>query len=210
MCNQLSIHQVASAYSEALDALLDAYEEIGNNLPLLSQYQDLSEHARVSHNPHFQRALILIYTDILEFHKKALKYFQQRSRLGTSYLNPTPAEMDFSVETTISGYLEDIQNPIFRVGGKHSSQSAPCGTPSEFSPIQTVEGSEPSPLRATISRVADGKTEGGSRESKLGNCREISTIGHSQSVALCRSYRLRLRNFLMQAKELSGKWTLAG
>ncbi|XTI89154.1 hypothetical protein V2W45_1469393 [Cenococcum geophilum] len=69
---------VASAYSEAFDALLDAYEEIGNNLPLLSQYQDLLEHVRVSHNPHFQRALTLIYIDILEFHKKALKYFQQR------------------------------------------------------------------------------------------------------------------------------------
>ncbi|OCL10848.1 hypothetical protein AOQ84DRAFT_425849, partial [Glonium stellatum] len=70
--------QVASAYSEAFDALLDAYEEIGDNIPLISQYQDLLECAQAVHNPYLQKALTMIYTDILEFHRNALRYFQQR------------------------------------------------------------------------------------------------------------------------------------
>jgi hypothetical protein len=68
--------QIASAYTEAFDALLDAYQQIGENLPLLSQYQGLFQR-----NLNMRRVLALIYSDILEFHTKALKYFRQRSRL---------------------------------------------------------------------------------------------------------------------------------
>ena len=68
---------MASTYAEAFDALLDAYQQIGESLPLLSQYQNLFER-----NPHMRRVLELIYMDILEFHKKALKYFQQRGEFG--------------------------------------------------------------------------------------------------------------------------------
>lgn len=82
-------------------------------------------------------------------------------------LTLTSAKIGLSVETAISGYVEDIQNQIFGVVGKHSSQSAPCRKPSEFNPIQTVEGSELSALRAIVSRDAYGETEGGGRESKL-------------------------------------------
>jgi len=67
--------QIASAYTEAFDALLDAYQQIGESLPLLSQYQAL-----VQRNPIMRKVLALIYSDILEFHKKALKYFRQRSK----------------------------------------------------------------------------------------------------------------------------------
>ena len=68
--------QIASAYAEAFDALLDAYQQIGESLPLLSQYQALFQR-----NPSMRKVLALIYNDILEFHKKALKYFRQRSKL---------------------------------------------------------------------------------------------------------------------------------
>ena len=67
--------QIASAYTEAFDALLDAYQQIGESLPLLSQYQALFQR-----NPSMRKVLVLIYNDILEFHKKALKYFRQRSK----------------------------------------------------------------------------------------------------------------------------------
>lgn len=66
-----NISQVASAYTEAFDSLLDAYQQIGESLPLLSQYQ-----AFFQRNPNMCKVLTLIYNDILEFHKKALKYFR--------------------------------------------------------------------------------------------------------------------------------------
>jgi hypothetical protein len=74
--------QVASAYAEAFDALLDAYQQIGESLPLLSQYQTL-----FVRNPHMRKVLGMMYSDILEFHKKALKYFQQRSSFSASMSN---------------------------------------------------------------------------------------------------------------------------
>lgn len=65
---------VAKNYADAFNALLDAYLKIGDNIPQLSQYQQLFET-----NPHMQLALASIYEDILEFHKEALRYFRQRS-----------------------------------------------------------------------------------------------------------------------------------
>jgi len=69
----LGFIQVASTYTEAFDALLDAYEQIGESIPLLSQYGALFDR-----NPHMRVVLEMIYVDIFQFHKKALKYFQQR------------------------------------------------------------------------------------------------------------------------------------
>jgi hypothetical protein len=65
---------VARNYTDAFNALLDAYLEIGENLPQLTQYQAL-----FSENSHMQLALAHIFEDILEFHKEALRYFRQRS-----------------------------------------------------------------------------------------------------------------------------------
>ncbi|KAF2807330.1 putative zinc finger protein [Mytilinidion resinicola] len=64
--------QVASAYAEAFTELLDTYENIGESLPLLLQYQDLF-HSK----PHMVQVLSLMYEDILKFHRIALAYFQQ-------------------------------------------------------------------------------------------------------------------------------------
>lgn len=68
---------VAKNYAEAFNALLEAYLEIGENIPQLSQYQQL-----VGTNPHMQLALASIYEDILDFHKEALRYFRQRSMVA--------------------------------------------------------------------------------------------------------------------------------
>lgn len=75
------MHQVASSYAEAFNELLDVYQIIGQDMPLLLQYQSIFQD-----NPHMVRVLALIYEDILEFHRRALKYFQQRSLF---YLNTT-------------------------------------------------------------------------------------------------------------------------
>ena len=65
---------VAKNYTEAFNALLDAYLEIGENIPQFTQYQNL-----FGSNIYMQTALANIYEDILEFHKEALRYFRQRS-----------------------------------------------------------------------------------------------------------------------------------
>ncbi|KAL9111362.1 MAG: hypothetical protein Q9227_004239 [Pyrenula ochraceoflavens] len=64
--------QVASSWAHAFDTLLGAYEQIGENMPLLERYRDLFKD-----NPHVQRALAAIYDDILEFHRKALRLFSR-------------------------------------------------------------------------------------------------------------------------------------
>jgi hypothetical protein len=95
--------------------LLDAYQQIGESLPLLSQYQ-----AFFQRNPNMRKVLALIYNDVLEFHKKALKYFRQRSklikkpRLVTQPKYPTAWQQLFhatwkTFRAEFSGLLANIQ-----------------------------------------------------------------------------------------------------
>ncbi|KAH8812890.1 hypothetical protein F5884DRAFT_318007 [Xylogone sp. PMI_703] len=61
---------VTSNWAESFDTLLDAYQQIAENIPLLLQYQTLFEH-----NQHMSKVLEMIYEDILEFHQSALRMF---------------------------------------------------------------------------------------------------------------------------------------
>ncbi|KAF2815322.1 uncharacterized protein BDZ99DRAFT_516056 [Mytilinidion resinicola] len=65
---------IAGSYSEALNTLLDAYQEIGDHVPLLEQYESL-----IRNSPYLQDIVGLIYKDILNFHRKAMKHFRQRA-----------------------------------------------------------------------------------------------------------------------------------
>ncbi|KAH0563181.1 hypothetical protein GP486_002248 [Trichoglossum hirsutum] len=65
--------QVASTFVEAFDELLDAYNDIGESLPMLAQYESLFQEKR-----YMGEVLELIYVDILKFHQEAYKYFKQR------------------------------------------------------------------------------------------------------------------------------------
>ncbi|KAF2680197.1 C2H2 domain-containing protein [Lentithecium fluviatile CBS 122367] len=60
----------ASNFTDSFDVLLDAYEQIGEQLPLLQEYEDLFHHS-----PHMIQALVLMYIDILEFHQNAIRFF---------------------------------------------------------------------------------------------------------------------------------------
>ncbi|EOO02494.1 putative nacht domain protein [Phaeoacremonium minimum UCRPA7] len=62
----------ACNFSEAFNSLMDAYLQIGELLPQLQVYQQHS----VS-NPYMRTVLALMYKDILEFHRVALKYFRK-------------------------------------------------------------------------------------------------------------------------------------
>ncbi|CAN9394852.1 unnamed protein product [Alternaria alternata] len=63
----------ASTFADSFDSLLDAYERIGEQLPLLAEY-----HSLFSESPHMIDALELIYIDILDFHQQACKFFSGR------------------------------------------------------------------------------------------------------------------------------------
>ncbi|KAF4976357.1 hypothetical protein FZEAL_6955 [Fusarium zealandicum] len=67
------ILQHASNYVDAFDSLLDTYQQIGEQIPLLKSYEEL-----FSQHTHMQSLLVMIYQDILTFHAKALRYFRQQ------------------------------------------------------------------------------------------------------------------------------------
>lgn len=97
--------QVASTFTDAFNELLDVYEKIGEGVPFLLQYERL-----FTQDMNMQRVLVIIYKDILRFHHKALKYFQQPSMYPH---RPFHGWMKWlssndSVETTVPGDLEDI------------------------------------------------------------------------------------------------------
>ncbi|KAI0010504.1 hypothetical protein F4779DRAFT_577169 [Xylariaceae sp. FL0662B] len=64
---------IAVTFSDALHAVLDAYQSLGEQIPLLEGYQQL-----FTSSAHMKTVLSLIYQDILEFHREAIKHFKQR------------------------------------------------------------------------------------------------------------------------------------
>ncbi|KAI1458190.1 hypothetical protein F4805DRAFT_150609 [Annulohypoxylon moriforme] len=66
---------VTNTYSEAFHSVLDAYQEIGEQIPLFKGYEEL-----FSSSAHMKSILVLIYRDILEFHREAIRHFKQRRK----------------------------------------------------------------------------------------------------------------------------------
>ncbi|KAF2114940.1 C2H2 domain-containing protein [Lophiotrema nucula] len=64
----------ATNFTESFDTLLSAYEQIGETLPLLKEYESLFGSSAAMLN-----ALELIYIDILEFHRHALRFFKGKT-----------------------------------------------------------------------------------------------------------------------------------
>jgi len=64
------LDKVASNFAEGFDTLLSAYEQIGESIPLVEQYRAL-----FTGSSHMDEALALVYGDILEFHRRALRLF---------------------------------------------------------------------------------------------------------------------------------------
>ncbi|KAF8247263.1 hypothetical protein K440DRAFT_601451 [Wilcoxina mikolae CBS 423.85] len=61
------------AFVWVFDTVLDAYESLGERIPLLEQYQSLFR------QPLMRKVLVLIFEDVLEFHREALKIFKRRA-----------------------------------------------------------------------------------------------------------------------------------
>jgi hypothetical protein len=76
----LRLSKTASHWTESFDTLLDAYQQLAQNIPLLEQYKTL-----LDDSPHMRSALSTMYEDILEFHLCALRWFTRPSK-AISYL----------------------------------------------------------------------------------------------------------------------------
>lgn len=61
---------MSSNWASTLDQILDAYEQIGETLPLLKQYESFFKR-----HSEMRDILVMIYRDILEFHRPAIRFF---------------------------------------------------------------------------------------------------------------------------------------
>ena len=66
---------MASAYVEAFDTLLSAYEELAEYLPLYTQYESYFHS-----NPYMYKALGYVYKDFLNFHLRVYKIMKSSSK----------------------------------------------------------------------------------------------------------------------------------
>lgn len=72
------MRQTASTVADSLETLLEAYYQIGEQLPLLKDYEQL-----FADNPYMVQALELMYLDILEFHQQAMRFFSGGRKSGS-------------------------------------------------------------------------------------------------------------------------------
>jgi hypothetical protein len=64
--------QLAKDHLSAFEKLIAAYGRIAENLPRFDRLSNAYKN-----NPDFQQVLAVVYSDILEFHRKAYKYFKK-------------------------------------------------------------------------------------------------------------------------------------
>jgi hypothetical protein len=64
--------QIASQHTTSFDKLLSAYARIAESLPRFDRY------SRSFSDPDFQSVLALVYADIVEFHRRAYKFFRRK------------------------------------------------------------------------------------------------------------------------------------
>ncbi|KAJ2905926.1 hypothetical protein MKZ38_003714 [Zalerion maritima] len=68
----------ATAHMDTFDSLLDAYKELGMVLPQLDQYSDM-----FGQYPEMKKLLAEIYCEILNFHRKAMRFFNSKGLTKT-------------------------------------------------------------------------------------------------------------------------------
>lgn len=82
--------QLASDFMSSFDKLIGAYVRIAENLPRFDRlsvtFQGTSD---------FQQVLAMVYSDILEFHRRAYKFFRRRGKNGSFDDSKFHAKMTF-------------------------------------------------------------------------------------------------------------------
>lgn len=65
------------------ESILEAYEEIGEQMPLFQRYEKL-----LPQDQQIGNALELIYVDILRFHQKAVKFLSGKGKADQTITKP--------------------------------------------------------------------------------------------------------------------------
>ena len=95
--------QTASTWVDTLDKIVNTYEEIGEFLPSLSEYQQL-----LSTCPNLKIYLERYYCDVLEFHRMALAVFSRPRK--------TPILMTYTMEWALFEWtIDQICNKVDRM-----------------------------------------------------------------------------------------------
>ena len=82
------------------EALLTAYADIGDALPRFDRYQKAFDE-----DLGFQSVLAAVYSNILEFHQRAYKFFRRRGRLICPMDNSC-TETSVSMASNVSIFVE--------------------------------------------------------------------------------------------------------
>ncbi|KAJ9616538.1 hypothetical protein H2200_000257 [Cladophialophora chaetospira] len=94
-----NVLEAASTLGESFELLLDAYEKIGLNLPSLADHRALFTEA-----PEARTVLVWLYTDVVEFHMGALRFFS-----GPAWRR-TFRSFWKDYETKFGGFLKGLGN----------------------------------------------------------------------------------------------------
>jgi hypothetical protein len=93
--------KTAVTWTEALDSLLEAYSNIAENLPQFKRYKDL-----FGVSSYTRKILEMIYEDILDFHKWALKFFMLKSMWPLFPMSGFNTNLTFRLEDVVSCVME--------------------------------------------------------------------------------------------------------
>jgi len=85
--------------------MLNAYEQIGETIPQLLQDDRL-----FAEDANMERVLGLIYSDILEFHRRALVVFKRRYKEQLCYFEVSVIDIINCLEASFSTHLEGFQH----------------------------------------------------------------------------------------------------
>jgi hypothetical protein len=77
----LTLLQLATDHISAFEKLISAYAQIAENLP---RFDRLSTALRDS--PDFQQVIAVVYSDILEFHRQAYKFFRRTGKTPSALI----------------------------------------------------------------------------------------------------------------------------
>ena len=79
---KLIFQQLASEHSHIFSTLIDAYAQIAEALPRFDRFQKAFDG-----NSDFQNILAALYAEILEFHRRAYKFFRRRGMLPATSIH---------------------------------------------------------------------------------------------------------------------------
>ncbi|TGJ85994.1 hypothetical protein E0Z10_g2737 [Xylaria hypoxylon] len=74
LANSMAYVWATSSHPDIFNCILDAYQEIGEQIPQLRAYQ-----GRLATNQHLKHILVLIYSDLMWFHREVLQQLKQRA-----------------------------------------------------------------------------------------------------------------------------------